>query len=242
MSALQDTTLIILPGWGGSAETWKDFVSAITLQFHAVHIVELPCFGKEPCPANVWGVEEYAAFAKKKIELISGRKVILGHSFGGQVASYLVATSPSLCDTLILSGAAVIRPKNHCKRFIFGLMAKLGKIILRIPVFSAVKKRLQHVLYTLADSPDYTETSDVKREIFRKVIRQDMRYILSHITLPTLVISGDKDRYVPLRFSKKVARMIPDATVSVVKKGTHGLHHKKFLPAYIKEITHFLTR
>lgn len=227
MAAARNTTLVILPGWGGSTETWASFASMMTSEVKNVQIIELPCFGSEPCPPAVWGVEEYASFVKKKMNDIPGEKVLLGHSFGGQVATYLIATEPTLCDTLILSGAAIIRPKRRVKRAVFGVIASIGKLVLRIPGMRQLEKPLKHLLHRVADSPDYGKTTAVQREIFQKVIRQDMRHLLSNIRCRTLVISGTHDRYVPLRHSKQVAQLLPNGILSIVPGGTHGLHIKK---------------
>ena len=39
-------TLVILPGWGGNKETWKEFASLASKDFE-VQIIDLPCFGDE---------------------------------------------------------------------------------------------------------------------------------------------------------------------------------------------------
>ena len=62
--------LIIVHGWGGSRQTWSDFVSLAESDFE-VEVIELPCFGAEPCPSSIWGVEEYAKFISDKIKLIN---------------------------------------------------------------------------------------------------------------------------------------------------------------------------
>ena len=63
-------TLIILPGWGGTKENWWEFVGLFKEDDIKVICFNLPCFGDQPCPQTVWGVEEYADFVKKKISKI----------------------------------------------------------------------------------------------------------------------------------------------------------------------------
>ena len=103
-------TLIILPGWGGSQETWQAFVEIAQKEIETVRVIELPSFGNEPCPQEVWGVEAYADFVGKKIQALDlnpQEVTLLGHSFGGAVATHLVATQPELVGGLILVAAAV---------------------------------------------------------------------------------------------------------------------------------------
>jgi len=79
-------------------------------------------------------------------------------------------------------------------------------------------------LYRAADSPDYAETSGIKRDIFKKIIRQDFGDLLSEINVPTLVVWGDKDKYVPLKNGRKIADLIPNVKLEIIPNGRHGLH------------------
>jgi pimeloyl-ACP methyl ester carboxylesterase len=221
--------LIILPGWGGTKETWKNFVDLAIDDFD-VHVIELPCFGSEPCPTDVWGVEEYADFVKKKILELRTQNpelILLGHSFGGQVATYFVAHNSQLVDKLILSGAPVFRRKKTIKKVFFGVIAKVGKLVFKIPGLNKFDTLAKKILYTSAKSPDYLSTSGIQREIFKKITHQDVSSYLEDIEVPTLVVWGDKDSYVPLKQGREIARRIPSAKLKIIRGGTHGLHLKK---------------
>lgn len=217
--------LIILPGWGGSRETWADFV-VIAKECFDVHVIDLPCFGSEPCPPDVWGLEEYAQFVKDTIAKTTNRPIVLlGHSFGGQVAASVVAANPAIVDMLILTGAAIYRKKRPIKNFFFGAAAKMGKSVFSLPILSSFRDAATKLLYRVAHS-DYAETSGMAREIYKKITRQDVSHLLPKIAVSTLVVWGENDAQTPIRFGKKIARGIPNATFIMVKNGTHGLHHE----------------
>ncbi|MFH1172914.1 MAG: alpha/beta hydrolase [bacterium] len=219
-------TIIILPGWGGTKAGWQGFMELFKEDDLKVICFNLPCFGDEPCPKEAWGVEEYADFVKKKIIglKISGPVVLFGHSFGGQVAAYLAAKESSMFTRLILSGPAVIRPNRSFKRFVFVKLARLGKILIALPVIRNYGKLSRKVLYRLAGSPDYSKTSGIEREIYQKIIRQDLTDLLPKIKIPALIIWGSKDSYVPLRNGRKIVSMMPKARLKIIKGGKHGLH------------------
>ena len=169
-------TLIILPGWGGSHETWQGFIDLAKEHYKAV-CIDLPCFGGVPCPPTAWGIEEYSEFVRSKLSNVKGQMskvILLGHSFGGQVATYLAAKHPELVEKLILSGAAVIRPNRPLRRLFFGAVAKTGKLLFRLPFVENYRLWAEKVLYRTADSPDYAKTSGLQREIFKIIIRQDL--------------------------------------------------------------------
>lgn len=216
--------LLILPGWGGTRESWQNFSNLAKYDFQVI-CLELPCFGSEPCPEKVWGVEDYAEFVSQKIKGLNLIKpVILGHSFGGQVAAYLAAREPQLISRLILSGASALRPEQTLKRAAFNALAKTGKIIFSLPLLKNLTAPARKFLYKLADSPDYNSTSGIKREIFKKIVRQDLTEELKKIKTPTLVVWGNLDRYVPLSVGEKIAALIPNSRLEIIPGGKHGLH------------------
>jgi len=216
--------LLILPGWGGTKESWKDFINLAQNDFE-VYCLDLPCFGDEPCPNEIWGVEDYAKFACRKIsDLNLIKPILLGHSFGGQIAVCLAAASPQLISRLILSGASAIRPKQTFKRIVFNSLAKTGKTLFSLPLLKNLTAPAQKLLYKLADSPDYVSTGGIEREIFKKIIRQDLTEQLKKIKTPALVVWGSLDRYVPLSVGKKIAALIPGSHLEIIPGGRHGLH------------------
>ncbi len=217
--------LFIIPGWGGDKTSWNKFTQIAEQQIETV-CLELPCFGNEPCPDTIWGVEEYANFVKIKIEEIGQNKevILLGHSFGGQVAVYLAGKYPNLANKLVLSGAAVYRPENKLRRTIFGFMAKIGKTVFSLSFFNGFGDPIKKVFYRLIDSPDYLETNGNKRLIFQKVIREDVSKFLFEIKIPTLLVWGKNDSYVPIKFGKKIAEEIKNSQLEIIPNGRHGLH------------------
>ena len=218
------TTLIILPGWGGNKETWKEFVALASKDFE-VQVIDLPCFGEEPCPNTAWGVEDYVQFVKSKVESYQVDKpVLLGHSFGGQIATVFASKYPEMINRLILSAPAVFRPKKGLKRLIFGAGAKPGKLIFKIPWIEKSSAWAERIYHQAIGAQDYHDTSGIKREIFKKIIRQDRGEEASKITTPTLIVWGTLDGYLPVSNAYKLNKLIKDSQLEIVKGGRHGLH------------------
>ena len=214
--------LVIIPGWGGTKESWQKFSDMAEADFE-VHCLELPCFGENPYPKEVWGVDEYADYVAKEIEELD-KPIILGHSFGGQVAVNLVARKKDVCSQLILSGAAVLRPEKKTKKACFRFLAKIGKSFFSLPGINKAEKLAKKVLYKIADSPDYNKTDGIKREIFQKITRQSQKEKLQDIMVQTLVVWGENDSYVPLEEGKLFTSIIKNSKLEIVKNGRHGLH------------------
>ena len=222
----QKTKLFIIPGWNGSRQTWSDFVSLAENDFE-VEVIELPCFGDEPCPSSIWGVEEYSQFVKDKIislKQVNQETILLGHSFGGQIATYLTANEPNIVDKLILSGAAIYRRPESIRNKIFKFIAKSGKIVFSLPGLNKFAGFMRKLLYKSAGTGDYNKTTGIKREIFLKITKEDVSEFLPTIKIPTLVVWGDKDTFVSVKVGLEIAENIVGAKLEIIKGGTHGLH------------------
>lgn len=238
----QPRTIIIFPGWGGSHETWEPFMNLARRDF-TVHCIDMPCFGGVPCPNEAWGVDEYAEYAFNAVKQLklADKPILLGHSFGGQVATRVMADHSDFFSALVLVAPAIIRPSRRLRRAFFYLIAKTGKFLFRLPIIEKGSLWARRVLYRAANSPDYSKTSEIQRDIFRKIIRQDMRQYLEKVTVPTLVLWGTLDAFTPFRDSKKVMKHLKNATLVVFDKGTHGLHLHKTEEAY-SALTSFTQR
>jgi pimeloyl-ACP methyl ester carboxylesterase len=226
---MKKSDLVILPGWGGCKETWQDFYDYLQensiKQVDNIYVINLPCFGGQPCPDKVWGVENYANFVEQTItEKINTDKVyLLGHSFGGAVATKLCYNNPKLINKMILTAPAIVRPEKTFKRLFFGLIAKAGKLLFKLPYIEKFDIWAKKVLYKTVNS-DYNKTSGIKRDIYKKIIREDQRNLLSDIKKETLLIWGKKDKLLPYRHSKKIIEKLPNAKLKTISDGSHGLH------------------
>lgn len=239
--------LIIIPGWGGNKQTWKEFAELASKDFE-VEIIELPCFGDEPCPSTAWNVEDYVEFVKERLKLteistpvitdaetstyppptrrrdVSSQAILLGHSFGGQVATVFASKYPELIDKLILSAPAVFRPRKTFRRFIFNAGAKFGRLFFKIPWIEKGSDWAENIYHKAIGAKDYHDTSGIKREIFRNIIRQDRGEEASKISVPTLIIWGTMDTYLPTSDAYKLNKLIPNSKLEIIKNGRHGLH------------------
>lgn len=225
---MKHQTLVIVPGWGGSHETWEKFIVAARPCFDEVICIDLPCFGGNACPKTVWGVEQYAEYVKLKLNRIKDSTqneiILMGHSFGGQVSAYLVANNPDICNKYILNAGAVFRPKRPIRRAFFWVVAKTGKLVFQLPVIEKFGVWAKKMLYRTADSPDYSKTSGIQTEIYKKIIRQDLTEQLPKILVPTLIVWGTLDKYLPLRDGQNAHKLIPQSKLEIIQGGTHGLH------------------
>lgn len=202
-------TLVILPGWGQATGDWT--VAASNFTDVKTVIIELPGFGDTPLLDENWGIPEYAAYVLTKIEDLNATDIILlGHSFGGRIASYLASQKPTWLKALILYGAPCIyRPALKTK-----LLVRLAKVAKKLGFSSKLSRNTE------------LQEADNKGmgKIFRKTISFDQTTLLPNIEVPTLLLWGENDTEAPLRIGKEIHTLIPNNKLEIIDNAGHNLH------------------
>ena len=225
-----DITLVFVHGWGSSHDVWQETVRCSQ---PAALCIDLPGFGQSSVPNKPLSIDDYADVLSEIIVMSELTKVVLvGHSFGGQVATAVAARQPQWLSGLVLVGAASLRETDP--PLLSRLGAKLSPV-LQLPVV----RNLRPLLYRLIGA-DLPPEDSVMRETMRGILRDDQRGKLSEITVPTQVIWGSTDRSTPLTEGEEIARRLPRSILTVLDGG-----HYIFLDqptAFIDTIHSFIKR
>ena len=212
--------MIFLHGWGLSSEIFKPFYHYLRNDF-AVYFLDLPGFGKTPIEKTMT-LKDYADYVfeflkEKKME----KPIIIGHSFGGAVATKLAIIHPESISKLILVCASAIRQPR--RKII--LLKKIADILK--PLLPEKLRRFILKLLKL-DKTDYARIENPKlKETFKKVIAEDLKQDLFLVKSPTLVIWGEKDAETPLNEGKIIAEAISGAKLAIIKNAGHFLFLEK---------------
>lgn len=202
--------LLILHGWGGSLQEWQGIAENLS-QKYRVWSLDFPGFGGSPKPANDWGIYEYANFVKDFIQEFKIKDpMVMGHSFGGRVAVLLDAKK------LILVDAAGVRIKT--------LKSTLTSIA--FDVLGPFKKYIPQNFKHIFGSADYKSAGSM-RQIFVKVVNQDLAREMSEVKCPTVIIWGEKDWMLPISQAREIKKLIRDSMIRVVWGGDHWPHLSK---------------
>lgn len=225
--------ILYLHGWGSRAERYEYFLKNISGNFNKIVIPDLPGFGGSEKPKNVWGVEEYVLWISSFIEKMGWQKIIIaGHSFGGGIAAVYAARNPKLVDGLILYGAAGFSERKKKKLKFYKNIASVGKIVFSIPPLSNIFPVVRKVFYRIIGSTDYLNSGDMK-DIFKKVIERDLRHELQNISVPTVVIWGEKDDKTPVSDARLIRENIKNSKLFIYKGRDHMMHND---PVFFTEI------
>jgi pimeloyl-ACP methyl ester carboxylesterase len=193
--------------------------------FRAIAI-DLPGSGESSEPKEIWGNDDYADFVLNFLEKLDIRKFnLVGHSFGGAVSLKISTKQPEKIIRLVLCDAAVIRGERLTIR------QKVSKFVASIaPDF--IRKMPGHqffekVLYRFAGVSDYYKANPTMREIFKKVVSEDLSYLAPHIKSPCLIVWGENDLATPLSDGIALNKMIVGSEFKIIPGVGHNPYRKK---------------
>lgn len=217
--------IALLHGWGVDVRKLKTLADELKRMGWKVLIPELPGFGISP-PKSIWGVGEYADYVLEEAQKVFGKNkfFVFGHSFGGRVAIKLAEKYNEKLSGIVLCSISGLSRGNPLRRAVFFVLAKAGKIFLIIPPVATFWRRL---LYKLAKEHDYEEAQGIMKEVFKKVISEDLKPTVERIKVPALVLWGKEDRMTPISDAYYIKKTLPAAKLVVFEGEGHRLPYDR---------------
>lgn len=198
--------IFLLHGWGADGEIFENLISNfpnktfITLDF--------PPFGKSEKNIKDWNLFSYVSLF---ISLCEHLKIencdILGHSFGGRIATIVCAVRPTLVHSCILANSAGMKPKRNLKYYMQICKYKLLK---------KLKKDTSNF-----GSNDYKSLSPEMKKTFSNVVNTHLEDYAKKITTKTLIIWGQKDKETPLYMAKRLKKLIKGSLLKIIPNAGH---------------------
>lgn len=213
--------VLILHGWGDKSAGWTAFSQALAKDFDVVSL-DLPGFGNTEPPRTPWGLDDYAAFVAAFIRKSNLEPyAIVGHSNGGAIAIRGLAEGLLKPEKLVLLASAGVRGEYKGRTKALRLLTKTGKA-LATPLPGSVKKQLRSKVYETVGSDMLV--AEHLQETFKRVVSDDVRKDAAKITIPTLLVYGDRDEATPVRYGYEFSAAIPGSRLEIVKGAGHFVH------------------
>ena len=183
---------IVLHGWGSSKELMGGAFCSCLKKYRHIYL-DLPGFGASP-NEEVLTTDDYAAIIALFLDsLRSDRAIIMGHSFGGKVATLL---APQKLILLASAGIPVEKPfRIKLKIALFKLLKSFGLGSFR--------------RYFAAD--DGRHLSQNMYETFKNVVDEDFRSRFGKVSAPTLLLWGKSDTATPIASAHTIAHIVDGA-------------------------------
>lgn len=229
-----DQHIVLLHGYGANTYTWKHQLDVFATQGYHVWAIDLIGFGLSDKPLKTDYTIEI--FQKQIIDFMTEHKIskahLIGNSMGGGLALVLTVSNPDRIASL-----TVIDPLAYPidLPFPYSLGKKLGKIVLPFFSRSLVFRTLKQIVYNpekiSSEQIDaYWHPYEMKggREAALSVLKAFDRNILEswsqlygRINVPTLILWGERDRWIPVEHLDRLANQIPNSKKILISDCGH---------------------
>ncbi|MDA3077644.1 alpha/beta hydrolase [Campylobacter sp. JMF_06 NA1] len=206
--------ILVLHGWGAKKELMQRVFEAKFFPNYRLVFVDLPGFGASSQPKFALTSEDYAGIMREFIAALGGApEAIMGHSFGGKVATLLAPKR-----LILLSSAGIIEPKPL-------------KVRAKIVVFKCLKYVGLAKFWRFFASKDASGMSEEMFGTLKNVIREDFEPIFAEIKPEkTLIFWGISDTATALSSGEKIHSLIKNSKFYPLD-GDHFffIKHAKFI-------------
>jgi pimeloyl-ACP methyl ester carboxylesterase len=220
--------LVLLHGYVGDRRMWRPQIDGLSDEFTVV-AWDAPGYGGSSDPPETFPLSDFADCLAAFIDALGlGRPHVLGLSFGGGLALELYRRHPELPLTLVLASAYA------------GWAGSLPAEV--------VEQRLQQALRLADQSPDqlveeliptmFTDSAPAElveeftasvrefhplglRATSRAFAEADLRDVLPHVAVPTLLLYGDRDVRAPLDVARDLHAKIPGSRLVTLPGAGH---------------------
>jgi 2-hydroxy-6-oxonona-2,4-dienedioate hydrolase len=208
--ALPAPSILLVHGFVISGRYYEPTLELLAPRY-ATYALDLPGFGWSSKPRRVLSVPQHAdALAELQAALGLERSVVVGNSFGCQVAADFAARYPGRVEALILTGPT-FDPRRSLLSHVLGLLADIP---------------LENPRLWLAHLPDYV-LAGPRRAVrtLQQAWGDPLEGRLPHITAPTLVIRGSRDPIVSRRWVSEMAELLPRGRALEIEGGPHVVNY-----------------
>jgi pimeloyl-ACP methyl ester carboxylesterase len=233
--------IVLLHEIPAGAFAWADVMPQLASSNRAVYAIDMLGYGQSdhPWPADTsnWGHADALSMLFEQLNLTN--IVLVGHGLGGAVAQVL-ATRLSRERV-----AALVLIDTYCFEYSFAPNWPLSEMKKRQDVDAPKQTKVEDLIADLKETlpngsynpqrfqsflSDYIETWN--SELGKEVLFQHIRLLipgytnsvstdLKRLGKPVLIIWGQNDQQVPLKFAERLHREIPEAELVIVPEAGH---------------------
>lgn len=207
--------IVFLHGWQQDKRSFSPLVPFLFKKYQ-LFLLDFPGFGQTPLPKNDITLNQYSQIItqwiiEKKLTPI----ILVGHSFGGKIASVIASSNPKIINKLILiSPSGIPTPKfwYRIKKFIPPNLSRI----------------LSPLIRPLTASRDY-KNAGILLPLFKTIVKEDLRPFFAKINIPTLIIWGRDDQELPVKQAYLIHQFIKTSKLKLIP-GEHLMFQKNPQP------------
>ena len=219
--------LLLVMGLGMGSDAWDTLPAKLAERFHVITLDNRGVGQSTPSPGG-FRIRDLADDAASVLDAARvGSANVFGISMGGMIAQELVLRYPERIRSVVLgatfgSHLRSRKPSPGVARdlLLVGLLSRRGplqRLLVSDEFIAGNQERFGRWLGTIRQAP----RSAVRRQLVA-IAFHEAEAGLHHLKTPTLVISGDRDRLVPVENSRRLSRIIPRARLVELPGAGHA--------------------
>ena len=223
--------LVFLHGIGGAARAWRGQIEAFSDRYRAMAWDMSGYGGSAPLPAV--SIATLADALQDFLRAVgAARPILVGHSIGGMIVQQWLTKYPDVAAAIVLAQTSPAFGKadgDWQKEFIGARLGPLDRGETMVSLAPTLVKEL------VGDDPDVRGMELARncmaavpeasyRASMLALLGFDQRSALKNIAVPTLVLSGSRDKNAPAPMMAKMATYIPSATYVELEGAGHLLN------------------
>ena len=236
--------VVFIHGLSASMYAWRHHLEPVLASGHRVIAYDNRGFGFSERPDTGYGIADYAKLLVALLDSLGvGEAVLVGHSMGGAIALETTLLRPDRVRGVVLMGPAGLLPRA------VGMLRSpvVGGVGTQFVTRATVAATLRSCFadprrVTENDIDQYYAPFAVKgaRSALRQVLRNfrfdALQGRLDSVQVPTLVLWGVADAYIPFSASAQIAQGVARSAFIVVKDAGHNVQEEQH-----EEVTRSLT-
>jgi pimeloyl-ACP methyl ester carboxylesterase len=244
-----ENTLLFIHGLANYGPVWKHQLAELSKTNRCIAI-DLPGNGYSSRGNFPYSMFFYAECIIRFIEKMDLKNIILaGHSMGGQIALIVALRYPHLLEKLVLVAPAGLEYFAPHEMMLMKGMMKMGNLFYadEMHLESAIKQSFFSTqnesaaiiddLRTFMHAHSLKQWRDMSIESINGMLNEQVLTYLHTITIPTLILFGNKDALIPNNLihlgetpesiAKKGTALIPKSAYVMIANGGHFVHIEK---------------
>lgn len=239
--------LVLLHGFFGDSRVWRPQLESLSDAFDVV-AWDGPGCGGSADPPETFRISDYARCLAVFIrELKLDRPHVVGLSFGSTLALELCRQHPELPASLVLASAYAGWTGSLPADVVVQRQSQTIADLDRRPEDVVAIYNVPGLLSETAPSQLVAENAAIMagfhpagmKTMVRALAEADLRDALPHITVPTLLLYGDRDVRSPVKIGEELHAQIPSSGL-VVLAGAGHLNNVEAAERFNAEVRRFL--
>lgn len=217
--------ILFAHGWISSRRMFYDVVERLDPAVFTAHMLDFRGSGLSDRPAEGYDLHGFASDMRATLATLPAKVELVAHSMGGKIAQFVALDPPPNLKRIVLVApgtacAATPSPTHRALAFAaFGSRTRIERFLRAAMYRDIAPDALEHLIddALLASREAWFDWYDRGR-------LEDFADRVGSITMPTLVVAGDRDTLVPPhRLRRDVAGAIPGAALVTMRNVGHNI-------------------